>query len=448
MSKTLDLTTGSMFKKLLAFAVPFFIASFLQALYGATDMLVVGRFVGTSALSAVNIGSQFMSILTGFVTGCSMGVTVTLGNFIGAKNNARAARTLGNTITLFTVLAVIITPILVWQSGNLAILLNTPPEAMQETVTYLRICTAAAPFVILFNVSAGVMRGLGNSQVPMYVVVITCVLNIIGDLILTGLFDMGVTGVAIATAGAQLISSVCGIFLIRRSVSLKLTKNDLKTDSAITRQIVCVGLPIALQDSLINMSFLILTAIANGRGLVASSAVGVVEKFMMFLFLVPAALLSAVSAITAQNIGANKPERAVSAMKYGIVICIIFGSVMTLLSWLFPDQLIGIFTRDSSVIEFAGQYLRPYATDCIIAGCIFCMNGYLCGINRSTVTFIHSVIATFAVRIPLAMLFTKLFPASLFPFGLASPLASLFSVVFLLCYLAYHKRRGTLLSAV
>lgn len=206
------------------------------------------------------------------------------------------------------------------------------------------------------------------------------------------------------------------------------------------KKILIVGLPIALQDTFINMSFMAITVIANERGLIASSAVGVVEKIITFMFLVPSAMLSSISAITAQNIGAGKKERAVLSVKYGIAVTVAFGAVVCGYSQIFPETLTGIFTKDTAVIKAAGEYLRTYSIDCILVAITFCINGYLCGCDKSIVTFLHNTASIIFVRIPAALVLSKVFPDSLLPMGLASPMGSVLSVFICIAYLFWSSK--------
>lgn len=302
---------------------------------------------------------------------------------------------------------------------------------------------AGIPFIIIFNLIAGILRGLGDSRTPMYFVGIACAANVAGDLLLVSVFGMGVAGAALATTAAQFLSSVCGVFyLIRHKFPFPFSGRSIRLNRTAVCGITSVGLPIAMQDTLISISFILLTVIANKRGLVASSAVGVVEKLITFMFLVPSAMLSAISAITAQNVGAGKPERAVQTVKHGIAIAAGFGAVMCTVSWIFPSVLTGIFSKDSAVILSADEYLKTYSIDCITAAFTFCINGYLCGTEHSMVTFVHNTLSIFFVRIPAAYFLSLRFPDSLLPMGLASPLGSAASLLILCGYFTWkHKGR-------
>lgn len=438
--QTKDLTSGSVLYTLIGFALPFLFSSFMQAFYGAVDLLVVGRFSGTSAISAVNIGSQIMQIMMSFVIGISMGTTVCLGYHIGSRNDEEAAYTVGNTICLFGLLAVIVTPLMVWQAQNLALVMKTPEESMKETVEYVTICGLGLPFIIAYNVISGILRGTGDSRTPMYFVGIACVVNVVGDLVFTGWFQWGAAGAAAATVSAQLFSSLCAfVYIWKIGFSFPFHRKFLRWRGSSIKRILTVGLPVAMQDTLINLSFMAITVIANERGLVASSAVGIVEKIITFMFLVPSAMLSSISAMTAQNVGAGKDDRAVLALKYGIGVTAVFGIVFCGCSQLWPQTLTGIFTRDQMVIEAAEEYLRTYSIDCILVAFTFCINGYLCGCGRSIVTFLHNTVSIFIVRIPAALFLSRAFPDSLLPMGLASPMGSMMSILICIWYL---KKRG------
>jgi putative efflux protein, MATE family len=443
MRKSYDLTQGSVWKNLLKFMLPFLFANIMQAFYGAVDLFVVGRFSGTSAISAVNIGSQILQIITSFVIGISMGITVALAHNIGSKDKAGAVKTVSNGVLLFVVFAVVVTPLMIWKSGMLVEVMQTPADAVHEATQYVLICSIGLPFIIIYNVIAALLRGIGNSKTPMLFVGVACVVNVAGDFLLTGFLHMGVTGAAIATVVAQMISSLCGLIYLKYcGLSFPFRKSDLHFHKSSLHRILVVGFPVALQDTLINISFIVLTVIANERGLIASSAVGVVEKLIMFMFLVPSAMLSAISAITAQNLGAHRPERATATVKYGIWITAAFGILMCAVSQLFPDALTSIFSRDTAVIQSAGEYLRTYSIDCILVAFTFCMNGYLCGMNRSVVTLFHNTLSILLVRIPAAYFLSRCYPNSLLPMGLASPLGSLLSIVILIGYFSYHKKKS------
>lgn len=433
-----DLTAGDYRKTLIAFAVPFLLANMLQALYGATDLFVVGRYDQASAIAAVNIGSQIMQMISGFIIGCSVGTTVLLGRSVGASDEKGKKAALAATLKFFLLFALIASPTMLLLSSRAVQWMQTPQDACREALTYVRICSLGIPFITVFNVVSAIFRSFGDSRTPMRIVLIACITNIAGDFFLTGYLGLGTAGVAAATVSAQGISSIIALFALRRQ-GIRCRASLQEICRSHTGSLVSIGLPIAMQDTLINVSFMVLTVIANERGLIASSAVGITEKIIGFMFLVPSAMLSAITAITSQNMGAGKKERAIRSLRFGIIITTSFGVVMCLLANTVPSLFTGIFTRDHDIIQAADEYFRTYSIDCILVGFTFCINGYLCGIGKSSVTFMHNVISIFTVRIPCAWLLSSRFPDTLSPMGLASPLGSVMSLLILAIW--YHCRK-------
>lgn len=437
-----DLTSGNVLKRLVGFALPFLFSCFMQAFYGAVDMWTIGRFSTTANLAAVNTGAQVTQIVTGFCVGISMGTTVLIGHSVGARDRKTADQALGNSVWLFAVLAVILTPIMIFGSSTITSIMQTPEKAVSGAVEYIRICGIGVPFIVAYNVISAILRGDGNSRMPMVFIGIACVVNVVGDLLLTGLFGFGVVGVAIATVTAQAVSSIVGIlYLCKKGLSFPITKNGFKLSANSIKRILFNGLPIAAQDTLINISFIAITVIANTRGITDASAVGVVEKLIQLMFLFPTAMMSALSAFTSQNVGAKKEARAILAVKYGIVITLAFGLLSCTLSQFIGEPMASFFSTDAAVIHAAAEYLRTYSIDCIIVAFSFCLNGYFCGIDKSIIVFIHNSISAFGVRIPLAMLFSNMFSESMLPMGLASPIGSLVSLAICFGYLLWLSRK-------
>lgn len=447
MSERGNLTTGNVFGRLVSFAIPFLFACFMQAFYGAVDMWTVGNFSTTAALSAVNVGAQVTQFVTGFCVGVSMETTVLIGHNIGAKDKDGANHALGNSVWLFLIMALILTPIMILCSNPIVAIMHTPIKAISGASTYIRICGVGVPFIITYNVISAILRGDGNSTMPMIFVGVACVVNVVGDLLLTGVMGLGVTGVAVATVSAQAVSSIIGmVYLWKKGLSFPITKEGFRLSKHSLKRIIVIGLPIAIQDTLINISFIAITVIANTRSLTDSSAVGVVEKLISLMFLFPTAMMSALSAFTSQNIGAGKQERAVQAVKYGIAMTLIFGVLCCTFSQFINEPMAMLFSKDTEVIYSAGQYLKTYSIDCIIVAFSFCLNGYFCGIDKSIIVFIHNAISSFGVRIPLALLLSKMFQESMLPMGLASPIGSVVSLFICGGFLLQINKKQTYLK--
>lgn len=423
-----DLTEGSICRTLIRFAIPYFISCFMQAFYGMADLYITGRFNGAASITAVSVGSQVMHMITVIIIGLAMGSTVLLGNTVGAKDTKGVAKTVGNSIFLFGVFSVILMLILLLFTSEITALMQTPEEAYRDTVQYLAICFAGIPFIMAYNVISSIFRGLGDSRTPMYFVAVACVINIALDYIFIGGMGLGAAGAALGTILSQAVSSATAFIVIKkRKFDFSLSRKDLSPDRTTIGRILTVGSPVALQDGLIQVSFLAITTIANGQGLVAAAAVGVVEKIISFLFLVPSALLSAISAITAQNMGAGKRQRAERTLGYGLVLAVVSGLFFSVFCQVYPDVLVGLFNKEPAILTAGCQYLRSYSFDCLFAGVHFCFSGYFCGRGQSYISFIHNIASILLMRIPGAWLASVYYPETLYPMGWAAPLGSIIS---------------------
>lgn len=441
----INLTEGNLLKVLAKFSVPFLVSSFLQTFYGLADLFITGQFNGAEVITAVSIGSQLTHMLTVIIVGLTMGSTVFIGKAVGEKDTKRLQDGIGNIIILFAVFAVLATVILVVFTDAIARLMETPQEALVQTKYYLAICFVGVPFITAYNVIASIFRGLGDSRSPMYFVIIAGIINILLDVLFIGPMDMKAAGAALATIISQAISVAAGVvFLVKKNRGFTLRRNNFVLNRRVFSDVVKVGVPVSLQDGLIQVSFLVITIIANSRGVMTAAAVGIVEKIISFLFLVPSAMLSSVSAIAAQNAGAGRHERSRQTLRYGITATVIFGIAAAGFCQLFADQTVALFSSaEPQVITFGGQYLRAYALDCIFAGVHFCFSGYFCAYNKAIYSFTHNIISIMLIRIPGAYIASIMFPDTLYPMGLAAPAGSLLSVGTCIAFYIMMQRKQT-----
>lgn len=439
MQKELDLTQGKVPYVLLQFAVPYLLANVLQALYGSADLFVVGQFDDAASVAGVAIGSQVMQTVTGIILGLTTGITVLIGIATGARNHRELASIIGSSVWLFGIVGAGLTLVMTVCHNPIAVMMHTPVEAMADTEHYLLICSLGIPFIIGYNVVCGILRGLGDSRTPLYFVALACVINIVLDFVLVGGFHLRAMGAAIATVASQGISFLSALwFLHRRGFNFEFSRRDIRLSRYISLRVLTLGAPIALQDALVNVSFLIITVIVNQMGVVASAALGAVEKIIVFAMLPPMAISSAVAAMTAQNYGAGLTERMNRCLRAGIGMALVFGVSVCVYSQFFPETLTAIFTNEKAVIAMGAEYLHGYSIDCIIVSFVFCINSYFSGQGNSWFPMIHSLIATFLFRIPLSWLFSHIDPTSLFWMGFAPPLAT--SVSLLICFWYLHRR--------
>ena len=431
-----NLTNGSVLKNIAYFSLPYLLSYFLQTLYGLADLFIIGQFEGVASTTAVSIGSQVMHMLTVMIVGLAMGSTVCIGQAVGAGDKKRASAAIGNTVTLFMLLSVVITALLLALVRPIVSVMSTPAEAADGTRAYLTICFIGIPFITAYNIISSIFRGLGNSKSPMIFIAVACAANIALDYIFIGAMGLGPAGAALGTTLSQAISVVFSLVVIlRRKSGISLERRDLHPQRDTMGRLLRIGVPVAAQDGLIQIAFIVITVIANRRGLDAAAAVGIVEKIISFVFLVPSSMLSTVSALCAQNIGAGKQARAEQTLRYAVIIAVSFGIIIALLTQFISEQAVGLFTPDTVVIMLGGQYLRGYIWDALFAGIHFCFSGYFCACGRSEISFIHNISAIALVRIPGVYLTSKLFPDTLFPMGLATAAGSLLSVI--ICIIAF-----------
>lgn len=442
----ISLTEGRIGKTLLTFALPFLLASLLQALYGAADLFVVGRFSDAAAVAAVGIGSQVMQVLTSVILAISMGGTVLIGQYMGGQKLEDVAKTIGCIAWVFALVALLLTPIMLLLTKPVVQWMQTPQEAVSATVQYMMICCCGIPFIVGYNAVSGIFRGMGDSKTPVFFIALACIINIIVDFILVGGFDFGAAGAAVATIAAQAISFFAALaYMKHKGFSFPFHRSHIRLEKSKARRIFKVGLPLAIQDALVHASFLIITAIINTMGLIASASVGVVEKLIVFAMLPPTSFASAVATMTAQNIGAGKGNRALQCLKAGIAYSLVFGITVCLYCQFWPETLTQLFAKnDLQVVEMAARYLKSYSIDCILVCFIFCMNSFFSGCGKSAFSMLHSLIATFLVRIPLSYLLSRQAGVTLYEIGFAAPFATFISLLICIWYLQYQKKRGLL----
>ena len=439
----IDLTQGSIIGNITTFSLPYMLAYFLQILYGLADLFVIGQYCGVDSTTAVSNGAQVMYMVTVVLIGLAMGTTVLTARAIGAKDSVRTRAVVGNTVTMFAIIAVVLMVVLLCLRGWIVGVMDTPAEALNGMEHYLTICFIGIPFIIAYNIIASIFRGLGDSKSPMYFVAVACVVNIILDYFFIGVLELGAMGAALGTTLSQAASVLFALCYIRRHKGmLDISRSDLRPQPDVIKLILKIGLPIAIQDGFIQISFLAITVIANGRGLVDAAAVGIVEKFIGLVFIVPSAMLSTVSAISAQNIGANKMPRAKQTLRTAMLITSVYGLVVSITLQFIPQVAVGLFTSDSQVLAQGSDYLRGYVWDCIFASIHFCFSGFFTACGYALISFLHNSLSIVCARVPLAWLSSMLYPDTLYPMGLSTCTGSFISC--LICIGAYWwlKRKG------
>jgi len=442
MEKRSDFTQGPILAKLLRFAMPVLGAMILQVMYGAVDLMVVGRFADAAAVSAVSTGSQLMHTITTVVTGLSMGTTVLLGRTLGEGRSERAGGVIGGAIWLFGALALALSAMTVVFAPQLCGLMHAPAEAFEQTVSYVRICGAGTLFIVAYNVLGSVFRGIGDSKTPLLSVIIACIANIAGDLLFVCGLKLAAAGAALATVMAQALSvAICLVVIKKRGLPFPFTAKDMNLSLRPITATMRLGAPIALQDLLVSLSFMVILAIVNSLGLVASAGVGVAEKLCGFIMLVPSAFSQSLSAFVAQNIGAGKPQRARRAMLCGMLASFTIGMAMFYMGFFHGDVMCGWFAGDPQVIAAGADYLKSYAIDTLMTAFLFCFIGYFNGCGATTFVMLQGLIGAFGVRIPVSFVMSRMEPVSLFKIGMATPSSTLVQIVLCTGFLLWQVRK-------
>lgn len=432
-----DFTQGSIPVKMVKFMVPILGALVLQAMYGAVDLLVVGKFGTTAGISGVSTGSNIINMVTFTISGLAMGVTVLIGRYLGEGRKDRIGKVIGGVICFFALAAVVLTAALLVFARPIAVLMQAPEEALDLTVLYIRICGGGIVFVIAYNVISSVFRGLGNSRLPLIFVAIACAVNIVGDLVLVAGLNMNVAGAAIATIAAQAVSVILSLVIIRRQeLPFTMTKADIRLGKEVIK-FVQLGAPLAFQELLTNITFLALCAFINRLGLEASSGYGVGQKLQSFIMLIPGSIMQSMSSFVAQNVGACREDRAKQAMQCGMAIGAGVGVVIAYLAFFHGDLLSGIFTNDAAVVARSFEYLKGFALEAIVTSFLFSYMGYFNGHSRSLFVMGQGLAQSFLVRLPMSYIMSIQPDASLTRIGLAAPTATVFGI--LLCSVYYIR---------
>lgn len=444
-----DFTQGNILEKLVAFMMPILGALILQAAYGAVDLLVVGRFGSTSGLSAVSTGSQVLNLVTFVVIQFAMGITVLIARYLGEKRPERIGAVIGGGAVVFTMMSVALFIAMVGFARPISVLMQAPAEAVDLTASYVRICGAGIFFIVAYNLLSAIFRGLGDSKSPLLFVLVACIVNIIGDLVLVAGLHMDAAGAAIATVTAQALSVVFAIMLLlKKDLPFAITKKDFRLNPQ-CRKFLKIGLPLALQEFLTQISFLALCAFVNRLGLEASSGYGVACKIVNFAMLVPSSLMQSMASFVSQNIGAGKKKRAKQSMFTGSGVGLAVGCVVFVLVLFKGDVLCSVFSTDAAVIQNGFAYLKGFAPETLVTAILFSMIGYFNGNNKTVWVMTQGLIQTLLVRLPLAYFMSIQPNASLTKIGLAAPVATtvgIFLNVGFFIYLNRAEQRKSILS--
>ena len=440
-TNTNQILKGPIFPSLTKFSIPILLSLILQALYGAVDLWMVSQFASNADVSAVSTGSQTMMIVGGIITGLSMGVTILLGQAVGREDDRQSADIIGTSIWIFLMIGAAITAILLFAAEPLSVLLNAPAAALEKTSHYISICGAGTIFVVGFNVLNGIFCGIGDSKTPLLFVGVACLTNIVGDYLLIDIMKMGAVGAAIATIAAQAVSVIFSLCIIQKRLPFSFGKENLRYQKSLSSSILKLGLPVAVLRMSTEISYLVILGLVNIHGEIASSGVGIAEKLVMFILLIPTAYMSSISTFVSQNMGAGQPQRAKKTLWVGIISAACIGGVMSYLSFFHGDMLSLLFIKDPAVIAASAEFLKATSIECFVLAIAYCFDGYFNGTKKTALVMVRGVSAALLVRIPYAYFVSRRPDSTLFQIGMSTALAAIFMLVFCSVEYILEKRK-------
>lgn len=439
------LTEGSVLKVLLKFSIPFLIANIIQALYGAVDLMVIGRYCPPESVAAVSTGTQVTQIITSLISGLTLGSTILVGKYTGMKDEEQTRHTIGTSLTVFAIFAVILTGLVLWLAGPVLTLLKTPEASFLLAKEYVTVCGCGIFFICGYNAVSAVLRGYGDSKRPMLFIGLSCILNVAGDIVLVKYAGMGVRGVALATILSQGISMIAAIAWLNRSQFIfRFTLSNLRVDKKKLKELAAVGIPISLQECMVRLSFLYLTSVVNLLGVSAAAAVGIAGKYDVFAMLPATSMANALAAFTAQNYGAGKPKRVKSAVSAGLCIALLLASCFFFWAQLSPQTMIGMFSKDEAIIRVGIPFFKTCSFDYLAVTFVFCLNGFLNGRSKTIFTMLSCSFGALLLRMPLIYLAYTFCPENLAVIGMIAPAVSGIMAVYTVFYVLRQFRRDML----
>lgn len=438
-----NLTEGSIVKTLLLFAVPFLIANVLQSLYGAVDLFVVGRYCNAESVAAVSTGTQVTQIVTSLITGLTLGSTILIGQYMGSRDYEKVKQTIGTTLTVFAAAAILLTILMLGFERPLLTVLGTPEESFELTMQYVAVCSMGNIFICGYNAISAILRGYGDSTRPMIFVGIACALNIVLDFVFVKYCGLGVRGTALATVISQAVSMMIAvIYLKKKNFIFDFKLRSFRPVGSLAKRLACVGIPISFQEMMVRISFLYLMTVMNRCGVYAAAVVGISSKYDVFAMLSATSMASALAALTAQNMGAGKPERARKSLWYGMGFALLVSCLFWVWAQVNPQSMIRVFAEDARVVEAGVPFFRSCSYDYIMVAMVFCLNGYLNGRQKTVWTMVSCSAGALVLRIPMVYLFGRFFSDDLGRLGMIAPIVSGIMACYTLIYVIYEGRKN------
>ena len=400
-----DLTRGSEAGLIISFSIPMLLGNLLQQLYNMVDSIIVGNWVGKQALAAVGASFPIIFLLLALFMGLSMGSNILIAQYQGAKDTGRVKRAIETTYLYTFWGSLILMGVGFFGAGPIMDLLQSPPEVRPLAVLYLRVFSLGMLPFLGFNTISGILRGLGDAHTPLYMLLLSTILNIILDLLFVIAFGWGVAGVAFATVLSQGVSLIaCIIYLNRKHELLRVKFTALRFDRSIFILSVRIGIPSGVQQAMVALGLATMTGIVNTFGTDAIAGFAAAARIESIASLPAMTIGMAISTFVGQNLGARQPHRVRKGLHASIILSVGISVIAALAFYLFGENLIGLFNPDVNVVAIGTDYLRIIGPFFIVFSFMFMLNGVIRGAGETLIPLLTTLLAMWAIRIPAALL--------------------------------------------
>ena len=418
MTQAVDMTVGEPWRQILVFTLPMLFGNIVQQLYSTVDSIVVGRYVGDNALAAVGSAAPIFYLLLVLFIGVSMGATIMVSQFFGARNREALSWTIGNCFLLIFISSALMTVIGVLVARPMLVLLRTPESILDWCTSYLQIIFLGSIGLGLYNILSGVLRGMGDSMSALIYLVVASLINIVLDIYFVASLGMGVSGVALATIIAQGVSALLCINRLRRMREMfDFGIRYWKWQNSYAGGIIRLGLPSGVTQAILSMSIVMVQPLTNSFGEQFIAANVIVQRVDGFAMLPNFSFGTAMTTYAGQNIGAGDEARVIKGSRQGLLMAVIISTVVTGLILIFGKYLMGIFTDTEELVELSMQMMRILAFGYIVMAVIQCLSGVMRGAGDTITPMWLSILQTFFLRMPLAYLLVWLSRSEAYPIG-------------------------------
>lgn len=434
-SKDSLMTEGSIIQKIILFAVPLFLGNLFQQLYNTADSLIVGNFLGSSALAAVSSSGNLIFLLVGFFNGIFVGAGVVISRYYGAKDDSRVQKSIHTTIAFGLVSGVVLTILGVFFAPKILVIMGTPEDVLPNSITYFRIYFMGSLAFVMYNALTGILQAVGDSRHPLYYLIISSIINIILDIVLITVFKMGVGSAALATIISQFVSALlCFFHLLNAQQSYRLEIKKIHFDFLMLKQIISNGLPAGVQNSIIALANVVVQSYINSFGKMAVAGSGSYAKIEGFGFLPITCFALAMTTFISQNLGAKQYDRAKKGAKFGIICSVLLAQCVGIAIYIFAPTLIGMFDQTKEVIYYGTMHARTVTLFYFLLAFSHCVAGILRGAGKSIVPMFVMMICWCIIRVTYITIAVKIIPDIQMVY-IAYPFTwSLSSIIFFIYY--------------